>query len=153
MKTPGKSRTSDRKQRVAVELAALAVRGRLSPRRVVEWARAHRSSALHSFFQWDDSRAAEQYRIWQARELIVSVEVVHKDGRKRQVYVSPIVTRGKGGYVPLVKVLSNDDLRERFLAQALDDLRRIFEKYADLHELAGIRAAYALVATRREQAA
>jgi hypothetical protein len=136
----------DRHERIAQELAALAQRGRLSPQRVVIWARKHRASALHGCFQWDDTRAAQQYRLWQARELIVSVEVVYEDGRQRQVYVSPITTRRGGqGYHRLVDVLSDNALRDGFLSQALYELERTCEKYADLHELAGVRAEVRLV--------
>src|SRR3972149_10762515 len=108
-----------RRRVILQELVALARRGRLSPKRVVDWARRNRSSGLHSCFQWDDSRAAEQYRLWQARELIVSVEVVYEDGKRRQVYVSPISSRGKAGYHRLVDVMSDGELRGEFLTQAL----------------------------------
>ena len=138
----------ERRKRIAEELAALAKRGRLAPKRVVEWAAQHRASALHSCFQWDNSKAAQAYRIWQARELIVSVEVVYSDGKRRQVYVSPIVTRGREGYHRLVDVMDGKALRAKFLAQALDDLERICAKYEDLCELAGVRQAVKLARTK-----
>lgn len=140
---------SERRARIERELAALASRGRLSPKRVVSWARSNRGSALHACFLWDDTRAAQQYRIWQARELIVSVEAVYEDGKRRQVYVSPISTRGPRGYHRLVDVMSDEDLRMQFLTQALDELERVCEKYADLCELAGVRAAVRLVKQKK----
>ena len=142
---------NDRRKRIAAELAALATQGRLAPKRVVQWAKTHRSSALHACFQWDDTRAAAQFRLWQARELIVSVEVVFLDGKKRQVYVSPLVSRGAGGYHRLVDVMDDEGLRAQFLAQALDELERVCAKYEDLCELAGVRAAVRL--TRAKKAA
>lgn len=58
------------------ELKALEdKRGRLTPAQVVEAARAT-SSALHDCFEWDDSVAAEQYRIDQAREIIRRVKII-----------------------------------------------------------------------------
>ncbi len=143
---------ADRRKRIADELDALARagRGRLSPRRVVEWARQHRASALHGCFQWDDGKAAEAYRVWQARELIVSVEVVQEGGVRRQVYVSPVVARpGGAGYHRLVDVMSDKDLRARFLADAIRELERVCEKYHDLCELAGVRSAVRLVRSSR----
>jgi hypothetical protein len=135
-----------RREALASELAALARGGRLSAKRVVDWARSNRSSTLHRCFEWDNTKAAERYRIWQARELIVSVEVEHVDGSRRQVYVSPISTRSSGrGYHRLVDVLGEADLRRSFLAQALADLERVCEKYHDLCELAGVREAVRLV--------
>ncbi len=150
-----KAKTNDakaRRERIAEELAALAKRGRLVPKRVVAWARAHRRSILHSCFEWDDRKASEQYRIWQARELIVSVEVTYPDGKRRQVYVSPVQARPSGeGYHRLVDVMSDKERRAEFLAQALDELERVCAKYEDLCELAGVRAAVRLA--RQQKAA
>lgn len=143
----GRKATPKRKglrERVADELAAIGRRGKLDPKRVVEWAREHPESTLHGQFQWDDSKAAEEFRIWQARKLIVSVEVEYHDGEKRQVWVSPLPARGKG-YRQLVDVLSEEESRAQFLAQALDELTRLYAKYADLHELAGVWAEVKLV--------
>jgi hypothetical protein len=143
---------SAKRELIAAELAALATRGRISPRRVVEWARSHRRSALYGCFQWDDKKASEQFRIWQARELIVSVEVVYPDGKRRQVYVSPVHARPTGeGYHRLVDVMGDADRRARFLTQALDELERVCSRYEDLCELAGVRAAVRLV--RQQKAA
>ena len=52
--------------------------GRLTPNGVVEAAR-DAASPLHYHFEWDDSVAAEQHRLDQARRLITSVyyEVRH----------------------------------------------------------------------------
>lgn len=47
--------------------------GRLDPREVVEDARDP-ASPLHDSFEWDESTAAEQYRLLQARRLIGSVK-------------------------------------------------------------------------------
>jgi len=141
-----------RRERIAAELAALAKRGRLVPARVVKWARGHRGSALHSCFEWSDTKAAEQYRVWQARELIVSVEVTYPDGKKRQVYVSPVHARvAREGYHRLVDVMSDDEKRWRYLEQALDELERVCARYEDLCELGGVRAAVRLV--RQQKAA
>ncbi|HUD75319.1 MAG TPA: hypothetical protein VMQ76_09630, partial [Terracidiphilus sp.] len=50
--------------------------GLLLPEKVVEAARPV-SSPLHSWFEWNDNKAAENYRIWQARQLIrVTVQTI-----------------------------------------------------------------------------
>jgi hypothetical protein len=67
--------------RISVSKAArLAVvdlekRGRLTPRDLVDAARDP-SSPLHSEFEWDDGKAADDWRIEQARRLIRSVKVM-----------------------------------------------------------------------------
>jgi len=132
--------------RIKAELEALRTRDGLSPERVVAWAAAHKRSALHTRFQWDDGDAARLYRLWQARMIIVEVTVSYPDGGLRQVWVSPVQTRGdEGGYQPLAEVLGREDLRDMFLSQALDELERVCSRYADLCELADVRAAVRLV--------
>lgn len=130
---------------VATELQALYQQnGGLKPEIVVRWARLHRRSALHRRFQWDNTKAAQEYRLWQARNLITEVRVVYPDRKMRQVYVSPVQNR-KGdratGYEALVDVLNNARKRARFLSQALAEYERINEKYVDLTELADVFAA------------
>ena len=133
---------NESQERIAEELKALYKKHHgLDPAKVVQWARTHRASALHSRFEWDDTQAAERYRIWQARELIVSVDVIYPDMKPRQVYVSPMESRGDGGYVALVEVLSNRQRRAAFLEQALAEFQRFEAKYADLKELAELFAA------------
>lgn len=69
---------------VRAAIAELEQRGRLSPADVVETARDP-SSPLHHCFDWDDTSAAESWRIEQARRLIRSVRVVvvHEDVQVR----------------------------------------------------------------------
>jgi hypothetical protein len=49
--------------------------GRITPALVLEAARSP-ASPLHACFEWDDAKAAEAFRIDQARELIRKVRVV-----------------------------------------------------------------------------
>lgn len=58
-------------------LLALADRtkGTLTPQRVVKAAEDERSP-LHDYFEWDDTKASDKYRLLQARVLIKRVRVV-----------------------------------------------------------------------------
>lgn len=142
-----------RKPVIEAELSVLYRKhGYLRPKTVVDWARGHPRSALHGRFQWNDSKAAEEYRLWQARELITEVHAVYPDMKARQVYVSPLELRtSNAGYVALVDVMKNEELRTRFLAQALTEYRRLGEKYHDLRELAGVRSEVEKLATQQSR--
>ena len=114
--------------------------GLLQPEIVVEAARP-KSSPLHSRFEWDDSVAGQQYRIWQARQLIrVSVEVITGSEEPMNVFVSLTPDRAKesGGYRVMTHVLSRKEMREQMLSDALAELQCFREKYARLKELAGV---------------
>lgn len=118
--------------------------GILQPEIVVEEARRP-SSPLHSKFTWDDTEAAHQYRLEQARRLIrVVVQMIPNtaDSHER-VWVSLKKDRENegGGYRTLVSVLSDKDLREQLLAQAFEDMEYFQEKYNHLQELSEVFSA------------
>jgi hypothetical protein len=67
------------------------------PRRMVKWARENPKSELHSQFEWDDAKAGYRYRLQQARQLIlrIQVEVVDNDGAPKVAHMmsAPYVPR------------------------------------------------------------
>lgn len=117
-------------------------KGVLNPRIVVNEAR-QKSSPIHSQFEWEDSKAAEQYRLIQARELIsVMVHVLPNTNKPERIWVSLKTDQIKGGgYRKMVSILSNKELRKQLLEDALADLSIFREKYKHLNELAEIFAA------------
>lgn len=118
--------------------------GVLRPERVVAFAR-NPKTALHSRFTWDDTEAAKQHRLWQARQLIKVVIREIPDTETREpvrAYVSLESDRKNGGgYRTLVSVLSDDDMRAELLAQAKSEMRRWSDRYRDLTELAKVHEA------------
>lgn len=118
--------------------------GILRPEDVVTAARP-KTSPLHSRFQWDDSKAAESYRLWQARQLIVEVTVILAENPKKedtQVYVSlPSDRASGGGYRAIVDVLNDVGQRQELLGAAFAEMAGFKKKYKGLKELAGVFAA------------
>ena len=126
---------------IADELAKIyKANGSLNPETVVTWAKENPASALHARFDWDDSSAAHQHRLYQARSVITEVTVVHSDGKKRQVYVSLMSDRGSAGYQPLVEVMSDETRRHEYLNQVLAEYVKLGEKYGDLKEFSKVRS-------------
>jgi hypothetical protein len=130
---------------IVAELRRIAkdiVDGVLLPEEVVRAARPEKSP-LHSRFDWEDSEAAHNWRLHQARNLIrVTVTYVidprTKESRPMRVFVSLTPDRVEGGYRVTVDVLSDREQRKRLLQDALDELERFQAKYAALEELAEI---------------
>jgi hypothetical protein len=121
-------------QRIANENSGL-----LLAEDVVESARDKRS-VLHNSFTWDDSEAANQYRLEQARKLIrTTVRWIEIDGDKRPVRVFVSLTPDRdeesGGYRDVVVVLSDKNMRRQMLEDALNELQLFEKKYAHLKEL------------------
>ena len=138
---------------VAAELKRIAKAngGLLQPETVVEEARDE-SSPLHSRFQWDDTVGAQLYRIYQARQLIrVTVEVITGTDETCDVFVSlsPDRERESGGYRVMLDVLSDADMRNQMLSDAMDELSLFREKYHKLKELVSVFAAIKRVKRRK----
>lgn len=118
--------------------------GILRPEDVVAYA-ADPTTALHRQFQWDDSEAANAYRLWQARCVIhrVTVTFAQRPDTPIRAYVSLDRDRNQvgGGYRSTDEVLRSQDLREELLSQAMRDLAVWQRKYHQVSELAPIFAA------------
>ena len=123
-----------------LELIRQENKGVLRPRDVVNFARDP-NTALHTQFEWDDAKAAEQHRLQQARELIrVVVTTPPKTQRETRVYVSLETDRRNdgGGYRTLDDVMRNDAMRRVLLRQAHVEMLRFAKKYQHLDELASV---------------
>lgn len=117
--------------------------GQLRPVDVVEAAKPL-DSPLHSRFEWDDSEAAQRYRLWQARQLIaVTVEYIGsgKEAILSRVFVSLTSDRRDStGYRTTVSVMSDNERREQLLADALKEMETFQKKYAEVQQLATVFA-------------
>jgi predicted TIM-barrel enzyme len=129
---------------VKSELVALAVRrGGLTPIGVLDAAR-NPASPLHTHFEWEDSEAAEKYRLLQAAVLIrqVRVTVLAPDGEKTatvRAFVSlPSDRLSHTGYRSIEAVLSSQPQRAELLAMAHAELVTFQRKYQVLSELADV---------------
>lgn len=114
--------------------------GELTPRDVVEDAR-NPTSPLHSFFEWDDSEAAEQYRLQQARGLIRSVVAIYTrpdlPAIRTKMFVH-IPEPGAQHYREASHVMSRADTRKAVLQTAWRELQAWRKRYAELREFADL---------------
>lgn len=131
-------------------LKAIARRdgGLLRPAAVVEDARPE-DSPLHGAFEWDDGKAAEQYRLEQAQHLIRSfkVEIESENGEAVKVPVFVNLSTDRTGptaenpYRLVEAVAKKPDLMAVAVADALGQLAALRDRYAHLKELADVWAA------------
>lgn len=103
---------------------------------VVEWARDHPNSALHSAIEWNNNAAADAYRLWQVRRL-VQLYITSGDTAGQVVSLS-IDRKAGGGYRSVSDVAARPDLREVMLQDALDELERVQAKYQRVEALASV---------------
>lgn len=116
--------------------------GLLLPENVVKAAKT-KTSPLHKHFEWDNTRAAAEYRLWQARQLIsVCVQILPGVTEPVSVFTSLSTDRSSGGgYRTTVAVCSNAELREQMLQDALHDLNTFQRRYAHLRQLTEVFSA------------
>lgn len=113
--------------------------GILTPHIVVDSAR-NISSPLHSAFDWDDTSAAEKYRLMQARILLTTIKVEFM-GEKREAYFNAKAMVGKEmtrAYFPIQTVYSNQKLHDEVLREAVRELEYAQAKYESLKEMRGV---------------
>ena len=107
---------------IKTELERIAAQheGLLRPEDVVTEATAT-DHPLHEHFEWDNTAAAHQYRLDQARALIrsVRIEVPNRPDVRVQAFVSiPADRRNEGGgYRTLAAVLDNDFMLRQLAAE------------------------------------
>lgn len=104
-----------------------------------------RTSPLHHLFEWNDSKAAEQWRLQQARIIINQVKVVIDEKEYSQwenVTVHVIDDDGeiqnKRVYKPIEEIMETPALRDQLIANSLRQLRyweEQNEKYQELRPI------------------
>lgn len=119
-------------------LHAASKSGLLTAEAVVSAARDE-TSPLHSAFEWDDSQAAHQYRLHQARVLIVSFKVTISglENHIVPVRLSLLQDRSEpgGGYRMTEDVLKDEVLREEMMRMAVSEIRAWMRRYAMFQDL------------------
>lgn len=118
-------------------------KGELTPDAVVADAR-NPNSPLHSHFEWDNGKAAEQHRLAQARRLIRAVVVTYvmSDHPAVRTRAYTHIHEGETShYRSTDQALSQKRTREMVLRRAWDELRQWRRRYRDLNELARVFAA------------
>lgn len=110
----------------------------LKPEDVLEHAE-YEDSPLHKYFCWDDTKAAKEYRLWQARQLVATVRIEYDGEIEKHYYHCNVVINDEKiqGYVT-PKDFSNEDIYKSVLKEAVTSLKYWQSKYNEIKELKGI---------------
>ena len=131
-------------QVVGETLEGLAQSGELTSKRFLDVSRPE-SAPTHNMFEWDDSVAAERYRLQQATVAINSVEVQIVNEATASVISQAafvnVVSKAPartGSFTPIEVALSDENMRNVLLENALNELKAFRRKYSQLSELADV---------------
>lgn len=116
--------------------------GRLDAKSVVEVSRDP-GAPLHPAFEWDDAKAAEGFRVEQAkymiRMIVVSPEPEKEEAKPIRAFVS-VVRDEDRSYTSVSHAMADPELRRQVLLTALRELEAWRDRYAELVELANVFA-------------
>jgi hypothetical protein len=119
-------------QKVAEEIGF----GKFTPMEVLEKAKDE-TTELHKCFEWNDSIAAEKYRLEQAKN-IIRMLVYEKETKEQAVVRYYAKTETMHVYQPTKQFLVQEDEYQGLLRRALAELEAFKNKYHTLTELEGI---------------
>lgn len=103
------------------------------------------SSPLHAGFEWDDTAAAHEHRLSQARKINRSIQVKYLNlptqpvTRAYEVKRVEVTKKGKSSkkyFSTSEEVMSDPDAKARLITQALNELQRLRMRFRLLQELA-----------------
>lgn len=119
--------------------------GKLTPENLLDVSRPE-DAPLHDVFEWNDSVAAEKYRVRQAAKIIrcLTVEIVEETSNEPLQFSAYSSLHKNGGeksvYTNTMYAMKVPEKREVILHNALCQLRSFRRKYSQLNELSGVFA-------------
>lgn len=106
---------------------------KITPQEMIEKAR-NEQSELHKCFEWNDTVAAEKYRLQQARVVLSMLVFKPKTEEEQPVRIFSLTTE-KSTYQPTKLFLVQSDEYQDLLKRALAELETFKRKYSTLNEL------------------
>ena len=143
VKWGNKSFTGDAKK---VYLEIESIGENVKPQEMVDYAKSNPMSELHKCFTWDNDKAADKYRLYEARQIACNLVVNWEKADTPDVIAKEVrilhraSTDINEGYKPLPVIIKNDNLYSGLLDEAVAKLNEFKRKYAILTELKPIFA-------------
>ncbi len=104
-------------------------KGKLKPESVIEDAK-NKGSIFHNYFQWDNKKASDEWRLQQARNLInhiVEVVVIEGKQSKQRSFFSIKNGGGNKVYVTIKTAVSKPNYRVQLLNQLISTMENATE--------------------------
>ena len=100
-------------------------------------------SPTHKLFEWDDTVAAEKFRLEQSRmaiqDIVVTIVKTDNEPIKRHAFVNVVAGKhNKAEYSNVEVAMSDETKRKAVLQNALNELKTFEQKYSDYKELEGV---------------
>jgi hypothetical protein len=133
--------TADDAAVIGPEIEKLTGGKATTPAAVLDAARK-KASPLHKFFDWDDSSAAQKYRLDQARYMLRSIEIEWVDMGPKPIHTRAfhVVRDGDGqkAYAAIGVIRTDNELLEQVVARAKAEAASWYQRYNKLRHVAEI---------------
>jgi len=124
-------------QKIGEELEQIKSKENLTPSSVIERAK-NKKSILHNLFEWDNSEAAEQYRLQQARSIVnhvVEIVVIRGNEVEEKAYFN-VVAKDEGNvYVSLTEAIKVPSYKKQLLRDmetTMENLLRLIKLFSSM---------------------
>ena len=102
-----------------------------------------KKSPTHKLFEWDDSVAAEKFRLHQSamaiRDIVVTIVKSEEEQQKTPAFVNVVSgLSNKAEYKSIGVAMMDEDERSAILENAFEEFKRFEEKYKSLKELSNV---------------
>lgn len=109
----------------------------VKPQQMIDYAKAHKNSELHKCFTWDNTVAADKYRLYEARQIqrnLIIRKLPTPENQEQQPKTIRLMMRTEttGGYKSIINIMRNEDEREKLLVMAKNELYAFERKYSTL---------------------
>ena len=141
------SRTKTDPQEVHAELERIRNGEPLELQAVVDTSKP-KDAVLHPEFEWSNPKAANLWRLHEARRVVQSVEIVdEKSDKPYRAYEATIVPASevepepRRVFRPVEEIMADPDMRDELLAKAINDVLALRRRYSGLQELSQVFSA------------
>lgn len=104
-----------------------------TPQNIVDYASAHPASELYKCFTWDDTKAANEWRKYEARQVVRLL--VFEDNNTEEPTKVRVFQSTPEEYKPVTQIVRNEDEYKELLKRAKAELASFKERYKTLVEL------------------
>lgn len=94
-----------------------------------------KSAPLHSEYEWNNEKAADEWRLHQSRHFINSLSIVTTVKEKETPVRAFFITTEANKYEPITAIVQEENKYNSLLSTALSELKAFERKYNTLTEL------------------
>ena len=107
-----------------------------TPQNIVDYAEKHPKSELHKCFTWDDTKAANEWRKFEARQVVRLL--VFEDENEEEPTKVRVLQKTADEYKPVTQIVRNEDEYKELLKRAKAELAAFKQRYKTLVELEAV---------------